>query len=178
MARALSSDATSTAPPTAPLASYLTGACGLLFTPRSPPAVLKYFASFTPLDFARAGTPASRSFTLPAGALYSRGGELPPEDDVLLQHSTEPALRKLGLPTRMEKGNVVLNDAFEVCKEGEVLGSGQTSLLKMFGVAMAEFRVGVRAYWTRETEEVTAVEGIAGLPRMDLDEESDGTKDD
>ena len=74
-----------------------------------------------------------------------------------LAHSVEPNLRKLGLPTRLVKGRVVLDGEYVVCREGEVLGSGQTALLKMFGVAMAEFRVGVEAYWERETGEVTVV---------------------
>ena len=50
-----------------------------------------------------------------------------------------------------------LDGEFVVCRAGEVLGSGQTTLLKMFGVAMAEFRVGVEAYWERETGVVTVV---------------------
>lgn len=83
------------------------------------------------------------------------------EEDVALAHSVEPNLRKLGLPTRLVKGKVELDGEFVVCTEGEVLGSGQTTLLKMFGVAMAEFRVGVEAYWERETGEVTVVvEGV------------------
>lgn len=83
------------------------------------------------------------------------------EEDVPLAHSVEPGLRKLGLPTRLVKGKVELHGEFVVCREGEVLGSGQTTLLKMFGVAMAEFRVGIEAYWERETGEVTVVgEGV------------------
>ena len=82
---------------------------------------------------------------------------MPQEEDVPLAHSVEPNLRKLGLPTRLVKGKVELDGDFVVCKEGEVLGSGQTTLLKMFGVAMAEFRVGVEACWERETGEVTMV---------------------
>ena len=74
-----------------------------------------------------------------------------------LAHSVELNLRKLGLPTRLVKGKVELDGEFVVCKEGDVLGSGQTTLLKMFGIAMAEFRVGVEAYWERDTGEVTVV---------------------
>lgn len=71
------------------------------------------------------------------------------------------------MPTRLVKGKVELEQDFEVCKEGEVLGSGQTTLLKMFGVAMAEFRVGIRAYWQAATGEVTVLdEGVDGA--MDL----------
>lgn len=88
---------------------------------------------------------------------------MPEEEDVPLAHGVEPNLRRLGVPTRLVKGRVVLDGEFVVCREGEVLGSGQTSLLKMFGVAMAEFRVGVEAYWERESGVVTVVgKGVAG----------------
>lgn len=104
---------------------------------------------------------------------------MPPEDDVPVQQSLEPSLRNLGLSTRMEKGKVVLDETFEVCKEGEVLGSRQTSLLKAFGVAMVEFRVMVRAYWTKESGEVTVVEKAKeeGMD-VDVDEGFDGIEDD
>ena len=144
-------------PHTSLLTPHLHGSVGLLFSPRPPSAILSYFSTFVPLDFARAGSTASRTFALPPGVLYSRGGEISQDEDVPLAHSVEPNLRKLGLPTRLVKGKVELDGEFVVCKEGEVLGSGQTTLLKMFGIAMAEFRVGVEAYWERETGEVTVV---------------------
>ncbi len=93
---------------------------------------------------------------------------MPEEEDVPVAHSVEPHLRKLGLPTRLVKGKVELDGEFVVCKEGDVLGSGQTTLLKMFGVAMAEFRVGVEAYWERETGEVTVV-GEGGERKSDVE---------
>ncbi len=96
------------------------------------------------------------------------------EEDVPVAHSVEPHLRKLGLPTRLVKGKVELDGEFVVCKEGDVLGSGQTTLLKMFGVAMAEFRVGVEAYWERETGEVTVVgEEKSDVEGMDVEGEED-----
>ena len=96
-----------------------------------------------------------------------------------LAHSVEPGLRKLGLPTRLVKGKVELGGEFVVCREGEVLGSGQTTLLKMFGVAMAEFRVGIEAYWERETGEVTVVgEGVGRkLDAEAMDFEGDEVED-
>ena len=158
MAKALGdSAATEPYPGTSLLSPHLSGSVGLIFTPRNPTSIIDYFASFCPLDFARAGTVASRSFILPAGTLYSRGGEIPESEDVPIGHSIEPTLRKLGVPTRLVKGKVELEQDFEVCKEGQILGSGQTTLLKMFGIATAEFKVDIRAYWTAETSEVTAL---------------------
>ena len=129
---------------------------------RPPPEILSFFADYAPTDFARAGTVASRTFTLPGGMLNSRGGEITAEDDVPLAHGVEPNLRKLGLPTRLVKGRVELDGDFTVCKEGDTLGSGQTTLLKMFGVAMAEFRVGIVTWWERDTQKVEVAEGEGG----------------
>ena len=141
------------------LTSHLHGSVGLIFTPRPPADLLAYFANFQPADYARSGTVASRTFTIPAGTVYSRGGEVPKEEDVPLAHSIEPGLRKVGVPTRLVKGRVELERAFTVCKQGEVLGSGQSALLKVFGIATATFHVEVVAYYERETGKVVAVEG-------------------
>ena len=159
MAKALGdSPATEPYPGTSLLLPYLTGAVGLIFTPRDPPSIRDYFSSFCPMDYARAGTIATRTFILPAGTLYSRGGDIDESEDVPVPHSIEPNLRRLGVPTRLVKGKVELDREFEVCKEGDRLGSGQTTLLKMFGVATAEFRVGVKAYWEAATGDVKLLE--------------------
>jgi mRNA turnover protein 4 len=89
--------------------------------------------------------------------LRSQGGQISAEDDQPLQHSTEPLLRKWGLPTRLEKGKVVLDEEYVVCEEGKALNSHQTAVLKFFGVAMAEFKVQVLAYWNAESGEVEEV---------------------
>ena len=160
---------TEPAPDTSLLTSHLVGNVGLLFTPQPPTSILPYFSNYRPLDYARAGTTSTRSFTLPAGTLFSRGGDIPAEEDVPLAHSIEPTLRKLGVPTRLVKGRVELENEYQVCTEGEVLGSGQTTLLKMFGVATAEFGVSIRAYWMAESGEVVAVEEGGG-GGMEIDE--------
>ncbi|KAI9827826.1 MAG: mRNA turnover and ribosome assembly protein [Thelocarpon impressellum] len=123
------------------LSKHLTGNVGLLFTPRSPASILSHFASYAPGDYARAGTPATRTFTIPAGTVHSRAGEIDEEEDVPLAHSLEPTLRQLGVPTRLVRGRVELDTDHVVCKEGDVLDSKQTRLLKMFGVQTAEFRI-------------------------------------
>lgn len=109
------------------------------------------------LDFARAGVPASRTFTVPAGIVYSTAGEQPVEDDVPLPHSMEAQVRKWGMPTRLDKGKVMLDDAYTVCKEGKTLDSNQTALLKIFGIPTAEFRIQALAHWRAATGEVTEV---------------------
>lgn len=128
-------------PSTHLLSKYLVGNVGLLFTNREPDAVTEYFDNFSQTDYARAGTPAARSFTVPAGVVYSMGGEIALEDDVPMAHSLEPELRKLNMPTSLIRGKITLENPYTVCEEGDVLDSRQTRLLKLFGVATAEFTV-------------------------------------
>jgi mRNA turnover protein 4 len=123
------------------LSAHLRGDIGLLFTSRPPASIISHFATFAETDYARAGTAATRSFTIPAGTVYSRAGEVPREEDVPMAHSMEPELRRLGVPSRLGRGMVMLEGEYEVCREGQVLDSRQTRLLKLFGVATAEFKV-------------------------------------
>ncbi|KAK5989986.1 Ribosome assembly factor mrt4 [Cladobotryum mycophilum] len=149
------------------LASHITGTVGLLLTNRPAETIVDYFSTLSHVDFARAGVTANRSFTIPAGVVYSTAGEVPEEHDVPMEHSIEPELRRLGVPTRMVKGKVVLGDengegeGYVVCKEGDVLDSRQTRLLKLFSVCMSEFKVQVLAYWSAATSEVTEVDPAA-----------------
>jgi mRNA turnover protein 4 len=140
------------------LTSHLAGNVGLLFTSRPPSSVIQHFADLTSADYARAGTAASRSFTIPAGTIYGTAGEIAEEDDTPMPHSLEPEMRKLDVPTRLVKGKVTLDQEYIVCKEGNTLDSRQTRLLKMFGVQMAEFKVRLIAYWSAATQEITMVE--------------------
>jgi mRNA turnover protein 4 len=132
-------------PSTHQLSKFLTGNVGLLFTNREPSALEEYFSNLAQTDFARAGTAATRSFTVPAGVVYSLGGEIEAEQDVPMAHSLEPELRKLNMPTSLTKGKITLDNPYTVCKEGDVLDSRQTRLLKLFGVATAEFTVKLLA---------------------------------
>ena len=106
---------------------------------------MDFFSSYVKDDYARAGTVATRDFILPAGIVYSRGGEIPQEEDLPLPHTFDSVLRELGVPTRLDKGKVMLDQEYQVCKEGEVLDSKQTRLLKQFGIQTAEFRVRMLA---------------------------------
>lgn len=164
MAKALGqSPSESIAPGIEDLTPYLSGTVGLILTNRPAQAILDYFNGLAPVDFARAGVTAPREFKIPAGVVYSTAGEVPAEHDVPMEHSIEPELRRLGVPTRMVKGKVVLGEesgegeGYVVCKEGQVLDSRQTRLLKLFNVCLSEFRVQILAYWSSATGEVTEV---------------------
>lgn len=152
MIRALGSNpAEAAAPGIEGLSKYLAGTVGLIMTNRPAETVLEYFANLSQVDFARAGVAASRSFTIPTGVVYATAGEVPIEYDVPLEHSIEPELRRLGVPTKMVKGKVVLGEEsgegepYVVCKEGDILDSRQTRLLKLFSVCLSEFKVQILA---------------------------------
>ncbi|KAL1878823.1 hypothetical protein VTK73DRAFT_7476 [Phialemonium thermophilum] len=161
------------------LSRYLSGSVGLIFTNRQPESIKEYFDSLSLVDFARAGAVAPRTFIVPPGVVYSTGGEVPPEADVPMAHNLEPELRRLGMPTRMVRGRVMLGSddpdgaptgpGYTVCRAGDVLDSRQTRLLKLFGVCMSDFRVRLLAYWTASTGEVTEVDagGMEGVERPD-----------
>ncbi|KAI1465146.1 mRNA turnover protein 4 [Daldinia caldariorum] len=151
------------------LTPYLRGTVGLLFSNRSPTQLLPYLESLAgeKVDFARAGAVAPRDFVIPPGTVYATGGEVPAEHDVPLGHTLEPELRRLGMPVRMVKGRVVLEEGLEgvakdegyvVCRQGDVLDSRQTRLLKLFSVCLSEFKIKVVAYWSAATSEVTPVD--------------------
>ncbi|PQE30097.1 ribosomal L10 protein [Rutstroemia sp. NJR-2017a WRK4] len=157
------------------LSKHLVGNVGLLFTNRAPESIIEYFSELSKTDYARSGTLASRTFTIPAGTVYSTGGEIPAEEDVPMAHSLEPELRRLNVPTSLVKGKITLQNEYTVCEEGKVLDSRQTRLLKLFGVESADFTVRLVAalcsaqhskeieankkgrYWSAATQEVTEI---------------------
>jgi mRNA turnover protein 4 len=144
------------------LSALLKGDVGVICTQRSVDSVLEMLEEFVEVDFARAGTKSSRRFTVPEGVVYSTAGEMDEEEDVPLPHSLEATVRKWGMPTRLEKGRVMLDQEYVVCRKGKTLNSNQTALLKIFGCAMAEFRVRVVGHWGAETGEVVVLDEPAG----------------
>lgn len=110
------------------------GNIGLLFTTSTPFIVKDWFESYTQPDYARTGTVAQRTVTIPSGPVELEPGHIAP-------HSLEPQLRKLGMPTKLVKGVPTLENEFEICKEGQVLKPDQVNLLKLFNILMAQVRL-------------------------------------
>ncbi|ERF71725.1 hypothetical protein EPUS_05597 [Endocarpon pusillum Z07020] len=161
------------APGLSGLTPYMRGEVGLLCTRLAGAEVEGYFAAFSEVDYARAGTRAEAGFTIPRGELRTRFGVEGAEgEEDLIPVAVEPTLRKLGVPTRIVKGRVVLEesaepegmedgeDGYVVCRPGDVLDSRQTTLLKIFGVRMAEFKVSLRAVWEKVGGTVREVGGM------------------
>ena len=151
------------------LTSYLKGEVGLLFSEKDEGSVRQILEESRRPDFARSGNVASRTFVLPRGQeLYTQFGVDGGEDDPIPM-AQEPMLRKLGVPTKLVRGKVFLEEAatgfdddegYVVCREGEILDSRQTTLLKIFGVRMAEFRVKLLAVWEKASEEVRELDTL------------------
>lgn len=140
------------------LSKYDDGLIGLLLTDESPETVNEYFDAYVKNDYARAKSKSPITFGLPEGIVYSRGGQIPIEEDVPMSHSMEPTLRnKFKLPTKMIHGKITLTEPVNVVEEGQTLDVTQALILKTFGVACAAFKVKVYAYHDGETNEVVAV---------------------
>lgn len=148
------------------LQAHMKGEVGLLFTDREPQEVEDYFETYTELDYARSGAVATQGFSIPPGELHTAYGVEGGEEDPLPM-SIEPTLRKLGVPTKIVKGKVTLEDrpdfsmdteeGYQVCKEGDVLDSRQTSILKIFGMRMAEFKMDLQAVYDKKNESVRSI---------------------
>ena len=149
------------------LATQIKGQVGLFFTDSPPSEVLEWFADFAQPDFARTGNTAPRTVVLPAGPVLQQHSS-PPEP---FPHNEEPQLRRLGLRTRMERGVPTLDVPHTVCEKGKTLSPEQTQLLKLVGIKMVTFRVGLRARWTAATGEVEQVQG------EEIDKEDAGGED-
>jgi mRNA turnover protein 4 len=80
-------------------------------------------------DFARSGDKATETVKLPAGPLAQ------------FAHSIEPHLRKLGLPTSLQKGIITLLQDYTVCVKGVELSPEAANVLKLLGIAQATFKI-------------------------------------
>ena len=119
------------------LSGHLKGSVGLFFTSEPTDKVRKWFSGYQEVDYARGGNKATHEVTLPAGPLPQ------------FQHTMEPQLRQLGMPTSMQKGVIALITDYEVCKEGAVLTPEQCQILKLLGIPMATFRITLLCYWNK-----------------------------
>ncbi|KAL6947156.1 mRNA turnover and ribosome assembly protein [Hanseniaspora vineae] len=140
------------------LVKYCSGVSGLLFTNEDVDTVEEYFKSYTRSDYSRPKSKSPLAFTIPSGIVYSRGGQIPEEDDVPMVHSLEPTLRnKFKIPTKIKNGKIFLENEFQVCEEGQTLDVTQALILKQFGIASSTFKVKLAAYYNNESCEVVPV---------------------
>lgn len=137
------------------LSAVCKGTTGLLFTDESVDTVVDYFESYSRMDYARPNSKAPSTFVIPEGIIYSRGGQIPADEDVPMVHSLEPTLRnKFEIPTRIQKGKITIDQPYQVCEKGQVLDVRQALILKQFGIAATEFKVKLAGYYDRDSAEV------------------------
>lgn len=140
------------------LTKHCGGVTGLLFTDESVETVQNYFKSYTRSDVSRPNSKAPLTFIIPAGVIYSRGGQIPSEDDIPMLHSLEPTLRnKFLIPTKIKAGKITIESPYTVCEEGEKLDVRKALILKQFGIAESQFKVKVAAYYDTESSSVKEV---------------------
>lgn len=116
------------------LAKEVKGESALLFTKDSMEDVMSFFNSYHPEDFAREGAIASESIRLSRGTNALQH----------LAHSIEAYLRKLGMPTILQEGKIVLLGEYQVCTEGEPISQDQAQVLKLLKRPMARFSINVQ----------------------------------
>jgi len=87
---------------------------------------------------------------------YARGGFVPIETierhpgPVELNHSLEPLLRALGMPTRLKNGVIHLESEYILCSAGKAITPEQAKLLKLLEIKLAEFSLDVVGMWSQD----------------------------
>jgi mRNA turnover protein 4 len=120
------------------LCEKVEGQRGLLFTEHDKETVVDWFKEYSAAEFARSGNKATETVVLPEGPLPD------------FSHAIEPHLRKLGMPTKLERGIVTLISDYTVCEKGHTLTPEQAKILKLIGRQIATFRVNVECCVTKE----------------------------
>ncbi|CCF55615.1 hypothetical protein KAFR_0A01770 [Kazachstania africana CBS 2517] len=140
------------------LSKFFTGVTGLLFTNEDVETVKDYFRAYSRSDYSRPNSIAPLTFVIPSGIVYSRGGQIPIEEDIPMVHSLEPTFRnKFNIPTTIKKGKITIDSPYTVCEEGKKLDVRQALILKQFGIAASEFKVKISAFYDTESAEVEKV---------------------
>lgn len=116
----------------------LEGQRGLLFTSHDEDVVTDWFKNFFTEEYARGGFKATEKVVLPEGPLSD------------FSHAIEPHLRKLGMPTKLDKGVVTLISDFVVCEKGKILTPEQAKILKLIHKPMAKFHVTIESSYSKE----------------------------
>ncbi|CAG9806569.1 unnamed protein product [Chironomus riparius] len=121
------------------LIERLEGQRGLLFTKEDKVTVCDWFKEYSTEEFARGGFKAQETVVLPEGPLPD------------FSHAIEPHLRKLGMPTSLQKGIVTLIGEYTVCKKGQTLTPEQAKILKLLSRPLAKFKVNVECCYLKDS---------------------------
>mmetsp|Transcript_13880 Transcript_13880/g.16106 ORF Transcript_13880/g.16106 Transcript_13880/m.16106 type:complete len:245 (-) Transcript_13880:788-1522(-) len=111
------------------LSREMKGDVGLLFTNKNADELEQYFKEYSELDYARAGSIATKTVTRNKG----------PCPD--FPSSMYEPLRKLHLPVILNKGKVEFEEDHNICVEGDTLTPEQAQALKLFEHKLASFQI-------------------------------------
>ena len=104
----------------------MTGDGGILLTNEPVDDVCSYFSKAQFDDFAKAGAVADNDVVIPAGKIrYHNTSEY-------ISIHMEPMLKSLGMPVRLDKDCLVLDQDYTICKYGDRLTADQAHLLVSF----------------------------------------------
>lgn len=136
------------------LSSLITGDVGLLFVREEVPKgytlneedgegvvteedLIAYLDSLEQGEFARPGSVATETVTVPSGPLMTRDG-------IPVPSNLEGQVRQCGLPVTLIRGVVCVPESSEehtICSEGDKLNPEQARLLKLLNYQMVTFRI-------------------------------------
>jgi len=148
------------------VSKFLNGQCGLLFTNQPVDDVVRYFKTLKEIDYARSGNVATETVELDAGPMEQ------------FAFSLEPQLRKLGLPTKLDKGIVTLTADHAVCQIGEKLAPEQAKILQYLGYKMAEFRIHLLCVWSKSDDEQNSTPSFKKLVKKNQEKKRKSKKGD
>lgn len=129
------------------LAPLISGHRGIICADMAPADIQEALERHRTAEYARTGCPATGDVMLERGA------------DALASfpHSIEPHLRKLGLPTSLQDGKIILLGDYQLCRTGDKLSNEQCQLLKLLSITMAELKVTALAVYDRSSGEVSTL---------------------
>eukprot|EP01133_Synstelium_polycarpum_P005706 gene5706-6591_t len=143
------------------LSENLQGECALFFTNDDKNTVLSYFNTYSETDFARAGFIPEETITKKAGSIE-------------MTHTQEPYLRRLGMPTSLKHGVILMESDYDLCEKGVALTPDQARLLQLFDIKLSEFKFNLLGYWN--DGDYTALQAASSI-KKDEDEEEDEEDD-
>lgn len=122
------------------LSARLKGYAGVITTDLTKVELSDLLTRCSEPQFAKAGNEAPETVTLGEGKLTWDEEEPTPG-------SLEPRLRKLGMPVRLNKGDVELTADFTVCTAGQRLTREQAAILRQFGYTFGQFEMVLDSLW-------------------------------
>jgi len=122
--------------------SILLASAVFFFTNEPAAKIIPFFREYKVPECPRTGFVATREVVISAGILEWHPASL------------ERRFRTLGVPTKLNNGQIEILGDYTVCREGEVLSPEQARILALLEDKMANFSIGLKCMWSAEKFEV------------------------